>query len=454
MKPILFATSAIIVTVSSAFPALAQAGGTQTNQELLARIERLESELTALRTAVQASTQVATEAQKIANTTATTVGKVEKKVAKVQIVAKKAQKKAKAATYSGAESDAKWHLAGYADVGFVGSNSNSGNDSFVSGKFNPGFHFQFKDLLMFESELQITTDSDGETEVELEYSQVNLFLNDYATLVVGKYLSPIGQFQERLHPSWINRIQGAPAGFGHDGVQPSSDTGVQLRGSLPIGKTRMAYALMVGNGPRLNSESAADTEAVGRDDNSNKSFGGRIGYFPVPYIEIGGSFLTAKVDAYMDPNSTLAIVPTGPTDSRYRLWGMDGAYTKGNLVARAEYLNSTRSSLFTVTDEEPGGEIVPVLDMEAWYGQLSYRLANVGDSDFIHRLEPVIRYGQFRVNGQDELAEENAQNRLNLGLNYWLSPSIVTKAGLEWRDFVVAGVDSETLYKFQVSYGF
>jgi len=450
MKHTLLKTSAIAIVMFGAIPALAQTGGSQANQDLLSRIEKLESELTALRTAVQQSTQATAVVQETADKAILTATKVEKKVAKVEQLAKKA----KAATYSGSESDAKWHLAGYADVGFVGSNSASGNDSFLSGKFNPVFHFQYKDLLMFEGELEFETDSDGATEIALEYSQVNLFLNDYATLVVGKFLSPIGQFQERLHPSWINRIQGAPAGFGHDGVQPNSDTGVQLRGSLPVGKTRLAYTLMMGNGPRLTSESAVDTEATGRDDNSNKSIGGRLGYFIAPQIELGGSFLTAKVNSYTDPVSATVIVPTGPTDTRYRLWGFDGAYTQGNIAARFEYLNSTRGSLFTVTDEEPFGEIVPTLDMEAWYGQVSYRLSNIDGSDFIKRLEPVIRYGQFRVRGQNELAMENAQNRFNIGLNYWLSPSIVTKVGLEWRDFTEAGVDSETRYQFQVSYGF
>ncbi|VAV98660.1 hypothetical protein MNBD_ALPHA06-282, partial [hydrothermal vent metagenome] len=58
------------------------------------------------------------------------------------------------------------------------------------------------------------------------------------------------------------------------------------------------------------------------------------------------------------------------------------------------------------------------------------------------------------VNGQDELAAENAQNRLNLGVNYWITSTMVTKIGLEFRDFTTAGVDNETQYKFQVGYGF
>ena len=48
----------------------------------------------------------------------------------------------------------------------------------------------------------------------------------------------------------------------------------------------------------------------------------------------------------------------------------------------------------------------------------------------------------------------DAQNRLNAGLNYWLAPTIVAKAGLEWRDYTAPGVPDETLIQFQLGYGF
>ncbi len=435
---------ALLLLLSTPVRAANETGNKTTeeiNQAILSRIERLEAELAVIREAVLQSTTIAARADANAINTAASVVKIEK------LAMSSAD-----GSYSGALSDSKWHLAGYADVGFIGSDR-SDTDGFVTGKFNPGFHFQYKDKLIFESELELTTTSDGETELELEYSQIDLFLNDNMTFVIGKFLSPIGQFQERLHPSWINKIQGAPAGFGHDGIQPASDTGIQLRGILPTNNTKITYAVVVGNGPRINSEGGVAFEGVGRDDNSNKSIGGRVGYFPLPYLEVGGSYLTTQLNRYVDP-SVLAVILGGPTDARYKLWGFDATYTKGTLAARFEYLNSNRGTLFSSTDEDPAGILLSEMGMKAWYGQVSYRLSNVGESDFIQKLEPVLRYGEFRITGHDELEEENAQNRLNLGINYWLSPTIVTKAGLEWRDFTVAGVDSETLYQFQVAYGF
>jgi uncharacterized protein (UPF0335 family) len=456
MKKVLACTSALAVVLLSAVPAYAQAeqpaqSATTINQSLLARIERLEAELKALRTSVQQSNQAVTEVKQTAQSTAKTVKAVQKQVAK-----------SASGAYSGAPSDTKWHLAGYADVGFVGGDAPR-TDSFVTGKFNPGFHFQYKDLLVFESELEFSTTSEGETTTELEYSQFDIILNDYATLVVGKYLSPIGQFQERIHPSWINRIQGAPAGFGHDGVQPTSDTGIQVRGAVPLGNSRFTYVVAMGNGARTTSEGGVALEGMGSDDNSNKSIGGRLGFFPATYFELGASYLTSKVSGFEGgpaghadaPITIAADVPLGlPQNARYALWGLDGAYTKGPVAARFEYLNSRRASLYSITDDDPLGALLPRLGMRAWYGQVSYRLSGFGDSDFVHRMEPVVRYGQFRISGNDILEEENEQDRFNIGLNYWLAPTIVVKSGLEWRDFKVSGVDNETLYQFQIAYGF
>ncbi len=455
MKKNYLRATALAVVLLGAIPAAAQTvpagGGTgQSSQALLARIEKLEAELAKLRAEVQQSNQTASAAKTSAQETA---GKLEtvKKMASVGA----------SAAYSGTESDAKWHLAGYADTTFV-VNDGPAPSSFIGGQINPILHFQYKDLLMFESELEFTTSQDGETNTELEYAQFDVFLNDYATLVAGKYISPIGQFKERLHPSWINKSVSMPAGFGHDGVQPGGDTGVQLRGALPAGQSRFTYALAVGNGPQTTFEGGVKLEASGSDDNKNKSVGGRLGFLPVPYLEFGGSFLTAKVSGYKEPAghedapvTFAAAAPSGlPDTARFTLWGADAAYTKGPFDVRFEYLDAHRAAFFTPTAENPAGTFLPRLGMKAWYGQVAYRLSGVGDSSFIHNLEPVLRYGEFRISGHDELEEENAQDRFNIGLNYWLAPTVVTKTGVEWRDFKVPGVDSETLYQFQIAYGF
>jgi len=352
-----------------------------------------------------------------------------------------------------------WHLAGYADVGIEFSDGDGG-DTFTSGKFNPSFHFQYKDLLLFESEFEVQTSNTGETEMELEYSQLDFLLHDNAVLVAGKFLSPVGQFQERLHPSWINRVADAPAGFGHGGIQPISEVGLMLRGGVPVGSRRFTYAVAVGNGPRAGHD-GVEVEGFGRDDNQNKAFSGRLAFFPMDQLEIGGSFLAAKIspeeEAVADHDESVLKAAMEDADSvgtelgDFNLWGFDAAYTKGNWDIRGEYLNADLKGL---PAEEGHDEETQTLSWEAWYAQAAYRLSGITDSAFVDRLEPVVRYGQFKASGDHELEEEVNETRLNLGLNYWVTPSIVVKTGLEFRNYEAEERDDDTRLQFQLSYGF
>jgi hypothetical protein len=124
-----------------------------------------------------------------------------------------------------------FQLAGYASFDY--ENEENGDGSFAGVKFAPIFHYQYGDIFLFEAEVEFTVDSDGETETELEYAAGTFFINDYMGLQVGKFLSPLGQFVQNLHPSWINKLPSAPVGFGHDGAAPTSNVGIALRGGLP-----------------------------------------------------------------------------------------------------------------------------------------------------------------------------------------------------------------------------
>lgn len=55
------------------------------------------------------------------------------------------------------------HMSGYADVGYTDSKDSSG--SFNVGSFSPIFHFQYRDLVMLESELEFEVEADGGTNV-------------------------------------------------------------------------------------------------------------------------------------------------------------------------------------------------------------------------------------------------------------------------------------------------
>jgi len=107
-----------------------------------------------------------------------------------------------------AQLDTKWtqassvaHLSGYADAGFMAQQRQ--NAYFFMGHFNPIFHYLYKDLILAEGEVEIEIEGNGETEIKLEYGDLALFLNDFMTLIVGKFQSPLGFFFQNLHPTGI-----------------------------------------------------------------------------------------------------------------------------------------------------------------------------------------------------------------------------------------------------------
>lgn len=424
------------------------------NEELLDRIKMLEQQLEEM----ENIKQEVRELHELLSKNQQATQEAGQKAEQASRVASQAEQRA---VYPEVQ-DTIWHLAGYASVGMEFQTKSDQND-FLSGQFNPVFHFQFRDIILFEGELEIEVDEDGNTEFGLEYAQINVLAHNNAVVVIGKYLSPVGQFQERLHPSWINKFTSAPAGFGHDGVQPISDVGAQIRGGVAIGeRSRFSYVFAVGNGPRMNGEGLAVFEGFGNDDNNNKSIGGRISILPFPYLEIGGSYLEGDVTGLEAPAEvghvdSLAVQNEEdhlePTSASVKVFGFDAAFTKGPWDVRFEFLKSVRDPINSFEEEEEEIVMLPKLTQKAWYAQIAYRLSELSDSPFIHRLEPAFRFGKVTAEGNHHL-EEHAHKRTNLGLNYWIAPSAVAKFSVEWRKFFDEETLDEFLVQLQVAYGF
>jgi len=246
-----------------------------------------------------------------------------------------------------------------------------------------------------------------------------------------------------------------PAGFGHGGVQPTSDVGFMLRGGVAASDDfTFTYSLAVGNGPRFgHDEDELELEGFGRDNDSNKSLGGRLAFVHKSSLELGFSYLDAGLSSEGGLQPDGDIEPAKSAD--YRLWGADLAYSKGPWDIRAEYLNSksTPLAVHAEEEEEEGHGGAEPVSWETWYAQVAYRLSGLSDNPVIGKIEPVLRYGEFKVRVEDVLMA-SSEKRWNLGVNYWLAPTIVVKAGIERRNFIVAGRTDETRYQLQMAYGF
>ena len=328
------------------------------------------------------------------------------------------------------------HLAGYGSAGYA-DNDNAG-ERFSQAQFAPIFHYQYQDFFMLESELEFEIDPDGTTAVGMEYLTIDLVLNDYATLVAGKFLSPIGQFRQNLHPSWINKLPSAPPGFGHDGAAPVADIGLQLRGGFPVGGVRTNYAVYVGNGPEMNAATDGTVELEGildggfaRDEDDGKVAGGRIGVLPIPDLEIGLSGATGRITVTQLDGNAVA----GDDNRRYSVYGADFAWKRKGMGIRGEYVKSK-------IGDAAGSIAADGADWRTWYLQGSYLVPNT-------KWEGVVRYTDFN---SPHAAED--QKQWALGVNYLFASNVIAKAAYEFNDGQSGAASNEDTALFQLAYGF
>lgn len=337
------------------------------------------------------------------------------------------------------------HMAGYADVGYADTESKDG--SFNVGTFAPIFHYQYRDLVMLESELELEVGDDGETEINLEYLTIDLILNDYMTFVGGKFLSPIGQFRQNIHPSWINKLASAPPGFGHDGAAPVSDVGFQLRGGFPIAGIRTNYAFFVSNGPELKAEmeeeegeiefelDGVEAEGFGTDSDGEKTYGGRFGIIPFTGFELGISAASGKVTvtSIEDGDSELL---EGEAARDYDVIGADFSWQWKAFNLRGEYVKTE------VGDDNGAGTAASAgADWETWYTQGSYQIPKT-------KLELVTRYTDF-----DSPHDSRDQEQWAFGINYLFTNNVIGKLSYEFNDALNRDIDQDRLL-IQMAYGF
>lgn len=308
-------------------------------------------------------------------------------------------------------------------------------NTFMGGAFMPVFIARYKDLAEFEAHMEFTNNG-TDTESSLEYAQADLFLNDRMTLVAGKFLSPFGQFQQAIHPPWVNKLPDRPAGFEEGGAEPTSDVGVQLRGAWPLGNTgSVNYAVFMTNGPHLTPDDGLSLEGASMDTNDNKAFGGRLGIRPKGDLNLGVSFMQAKVAG------TDAMGMATGSDAGYSAVGADFSYTPRRVDLRGELINSQLDSI------EFAGSTVPKAKWNLWYVQAGYRFG---------RLEPVVRVSQYdQKDGALQLpGDDNRENRTTVGLDYWFGPTIVAKVAYENRNFKDPARKDAKVVRLQLAYGF
>ena len=325
------------------------------------------------------------------------------------------------------------HLSGYASADFVSAEN---EPSAFAVNFNPMFHFLYNEKILWEAELEFEVEENGDTEIGLEYSTVDLFLTDNLVLVAGKFLSPLGNFRQNLHPSWINKLPSAPPGFGHDGAAPLAEIGAQLRGGVQVGKqSKFTYSGYVGNGPKLEGEDgeihAIETDGFAGNADDEFVFGGRISFLPIPKLEVAVSGAFGDVAVVENDGADI----TGDPTRDYTVFGFDASYQFGNFDLRGEFMSQE-------VDAEPTSVAPEGGKWETWYAQGSYKFGQA-------KWEGVVRFTDFTSPHADDTQEQWA-----VGINYLITPSAMFKFGYESNKGEAGEPTDDDRWIAQIAYGY
>ena len=282
--------------------------------------------------------------------------------------------------------------------------------------FSPILLWHINDRLLFEGEVEYELNDDGtnSTKTNLEYAQLSYLLNDYVTIGAGKFLSPMNIFVERYEPKWINKLPDTPLAI-YDGILPESHVGAQVRGIIPVGSARFNIAAYVSNAPSTDSTGSLEFDNFKPAASNGKAVGGRIGFMPCQYLEIGYGLQQSKVRLDGDPsdadyNSLLQSVDLSTSFEK----------ANGRFALQSQYAWSQvgKKADFGVNANRSGG-----------YAQVSYR-GKKWSMDVLNRLEVIVRVD--RMTQPDPTATDAFnEKRVTFGLDYWLTARTVLKTAYE-----------------------
>jgi hypothetical protein len=341
-----------------------------------------------------------------------------------------------------------FHIAGDMDVGFT---TQRGTQSTFSAGLAPLILWQPTDRILIEGAFDIGIDTDADanssTSFDLTIANISYLVSDNLAVGGGLFVVPFGVYHNHFDPPWINKFPDDPLAFGDGGIAPGSEVGVYARGAVPIRSTKLTYDVYLTNGPNLVVSSPDNAGALNFDDftdlNDNKAVGGRIGFLPMPNIEMGYSV------QYAEPN------PAGFEHVHALLqaadvnWRQECPQLRGLFDVRAEWVWSDVSrATYDPTGALGFGPARFSNYRHGGYVQVCYRPTKV-DSKILRSIELVSRYDvliqPLSAPGGDH------EKRVTLGVDYWVTPAVVLKAAYEIDDKKVG--ENQNAFLLQVGVG-
>ncbi len=321
-----------------------------------------------------------------------------------------------------------------------------GAGQFFFDALEPIILLQLNDHILLESELEF-----GAEGVGVGYAQMDYIVNDWLTVVAGRYLGPVGFFNERLHPDWVNKMPDFPLMMRQVSLADFSLNGIQARGAayLCSSPVKMEYSLYLANGLGIPGEGAlTDLADLGvlrdttTDTNDAMAFGGRVG-LGLPEQGLSGGLSLFFNRPYAED-----------AGNDINLWDIDLNYHKGNWDLRFEY-----AFMHQETTEFLGNNI----QRKGRYAQVAYQPYD-SNNHILRNLAWVFRYSQARFKGIDPTALDLTafetpvdapvdRDQYTFGINYYFYPSLVVKFAYEINK--EHGIDlHDNVFLTQMAWGF
>ncbi len=318
-----------------------------------------------------------------------------------------------------------------------------GNETFGVA-IDPVFLWRYGDRLLFELKLDLALQRCF-TDLTVVYGVIDYVINDDWIFRAGKFSTPLGLVWEKMTTGWINKLPNLPLPYvpRNHVLTPPAEVGINIRGAKPICyrdngvPVVISYDLWIGNGPdEDNGDIRLGCNSL--DNNHGPALGGRIGFRPYPYREIGLSGMWGQWNsnkyAGVHVSKKLLYYNAGVLDLNWR--------TKGRAKWMGELIYTGRDAIRNYALNIPRHFIH---EFGAWIQYSSFFISPICD-DFWSKLEGVIRYSAVR----SELRHQSG-SQLSLGLNYHLFPTLIMKISY---DFNAGRRDRYNKFWFQTAYAY
>lgn len=300
------------------------------------------------------------------------------------------------------------YLHGYFAFWYRDFDYNRGEDksTFNLHYFNPIIGMHVKDKIVLEAMPEY---EHGGSNIALRYAILDYSFLKNMTLRVGKFLMPIGKFNEYYYPEHINIFADRP--LSHWSIIPSvwSEVGIQLRGNIEMkNETSFNYSLFVVNGLQQPGGGYGGDIRLMRDNfrdykNENKAIGGRIGLKPINVFEVGFSYYNG---VYSEDGKM-----------KIGIGCVDAEYATKRFILRGEYVFAKEDTL-NGNIKKDGGFVESSYRINK-YLQPAIRLESVN-------LPNVTGFADINGDGSKDF-NTKAFNRISLGLIIYPEPEILSR---------------------------